>query len=256
MSHELLQHREWNQAALDELNRAYAGRPTAELLTEVVASLSPDIAFANSFGLEDVALAHMLSELPDRPEVFVLDTGRLPQETYDLMERWRNRYDWPLKTMSPDFKQLEPFVTEYGPNAFYQSIELRKRCCHIRKIEPLERALAPHRAWLTGLRREQAATRTQLALFEQDSRGRLKINPLANWSLDDVWAFIKHHKIPYNTLHNQGYPSIGCAPCTRPIAPGEDIRAGRWWWEDPRTKECGLHSRQPRKEAEHATQSP
>jgi phosphoadenosine phosphosulfate reductase len=158
------------------------------------------------------------------------------------MERIRQRYGIALAAYAPEAAAVEALERERGFHSFRRSVEERKHCCHIRKVEPLRRALAPLRAWVTGLRREQALTRTGIAVVEWDAtQGLVKVNPLANWSEPQVWAYIRRHDVPYNTLHDRGYPSIGCAPCTRAIQPGEDIRAGRWWWESPERKECGLH---------------
>ncbi len=223
------------------LNERYWCADPSEILDIALAWAPGAIAFANSFGLEDVVLQHMLLNDSDKVETFVLDTGRLPAETYDLIDRWRLRYGLQFKLLSPQSELLEPFVERHGPNAFYESTELRKSCCAIRKLEPLRRALAGKGAWITGLRKQQSSTRAVLDVFELDQPRRLKVSPLANWSLDQVWDYIRTHDLPYNKLHDQGYPSLGCAPCTRAIAPGEDIRAGRWWWEVNEHRECGLH---------------
>jgi len=168
----------------------------------------------------------------------------LPGETYALIDRVREHYRLPIEVYYPDARTLEAYVRDNGINAFYRSVELRTRCCAIRKSEPLERALAGRGAWITGQRRAQSITRADLATEQFDpAHGMLKFNPLAEWSDDDVWGFLRAHRVPYNPLHDRGYPSIGCAPCTRAIEPGEDLRAGRWWWEHPEHKECGLHRR-------------
>lgn len=199
-------------------------------------------AFANSFGAEDMVLLDVIAAHAPRIEVFTLDTGRLPAETYALMEQVRDRYSVPVRVYFPDTKEVEAWVEQNGPNGFYRSVAQRKQCCHIRKVEPLRRALAGKKAWLTGLRREQSVTRQTLRVREWDETNLLlKFSPLLEWTHDEVWSYLRHHKVPYNALHDQGYPSIGCAPCTRAIAPGEDIRAGRWWWEQPDGRECGLH---------------
>jgi phosphoadenosine phosphosulfate reductase len=202
----------------------------------------PRIGFASSFGAEDMVVLDMLSRLHLRPKVFTLDTGRLPQETYDLMDVARSRYG-AIEIYAPAAARVEEIVGEHGPNLFYRSIELRKLCCHVRKIEPLHRALDGLDAWITGLRREQAPTRTAIAHVEPDraNGSRVKINPLADWTWDAIWTYIRAHDVPYNALHDRGFPSIGCAPCTRAVRPGEDPRAGRWWWEQQDQKECGLH---------------
>ena len=200
------------------------------------------LTFANSFGAEDMVLTDLILRHGLPIEIFSLDTGRLPAETYTLMGEVESRYDTKLKVFFPDTAAVEAYVRGEGINAFYDSMDLRKRCCHIRKVEPLGRALAGKKAWITGLRAAQAATRTSLPTREFDAgNGLEKLNPLVAWSEADVWAYIRLHAVPYNALHDQFYPSIGCAPCTRAVAIGEDVRAGRWWWEDPTAKECGLH---------------
>lgn len=187
----------------------------------------------------------MLVKINPTLDVLVLDTGRFHQETYDLLEESMKKYNLNYKIYFPNTKKIEDFVREYGPNPFYQSIDLRKKCCWIRKIEPLQRALKGYKAWITGLRCKQSITRRGIEKIEWDDNNNLfKINPLADWSADQVWNYVRKNKVPYNKLHDQGFPSIGCAPCTRPIKPGEDIRAGRWWWENPKNRECGLHIKQ------------
>lgn len=214
----------------------------AAVLLQEIHTTHQDVAFANSFGAEDMVLTDLISKYARQIRIFSLDTGRLPPETYALLDQTMNHYGITIYTYFPDAKDIERYITNHGANAFYTSVELRKECCRIRKVEPLKRALAGQQAWLTGLRREQAATRTELPIAEWDEGNRLyKFNPLAEWSQDDVWNYIKAFAVPYNELHDKGFPSIGCAPCTRAIAADEDLRAGRWWWEDPLSKECGLH---------------
>ncbi len=204
-----------------------------------------EVCFANSFGVEDMVLTDLILSEKLPIEIFSLDTGRLPTETYTLIGEVEKRYATRLKIYFPDATDVEAYVRTDGINAFYESVELRKACCGIRKVEPLHRALAGKRAWITGLRAEQSTTRTALAVRAYDEGNRLeKFNPLANWTEEQVWAYIRIFGVPYNALHDQFYPSIGCAPCTRAIAIGEDIRAGRWWWENPESKECGLHVKQ------------
>jgi phosphoadenosine phosphosulfate reductase len=203
----------------------------------------PRIAFASSFGVEDVAVIDMLAGLRRDARVFTLDTGRLPVETYDVMERVRERYGLALEVLTPEREPLEQLQRERGFYSFRSSIEERKRCCGIRKVEPLRRVLGGLDAWITGLRREQSVTRTAVPVIEVDrgNGGIVKVNPLAAWTEAQVWDYVRGREVPYNQLHDQGYPSIGCAPCTRAVASGEDARAGRWWWENPESKECGLH---------------
>lgn len=212
------------------------------VLTEAIHDFAP-VTFANSLGAEDMVLTDIIDRYQLAIDMFSLDTGRLPQETYDLMQVVRERYKTPLRIYFPNVKQVEAYVAEHGVNGFYDSIELRKACCHIRKVEPLRRALQGKRAWITGIRSEQASTRSNLKVSAYDMDNRMqKVNPLLEWSNAEVWEYLKHYDVPYNKLHDKFYPSIGCAPCTRAITPGEDIRSGRWWWESPETKECGLHS--------------
>lgn len=211
------------------------------LLREVARDCSP-ATFANSLGAEDMVLTDMILREKIDLEIFLLDTGRLPLETYDLLAEVEKKYGTLLKVFYPRHDLVEEYVRTNGINAFYESIDLRKGCCHVRKVEPLGRALSGKKAWVTGLRAEQATTRQGLPLHEKDiGNGLEKFNPLSDWSEKDVWAYIAQYDVPYNALHDKFYPSIGCAPCTRSVTPGEDIRSGRWWWESPELKECGLH---------------
>ncbi len=201
-------------------------------------------ALASSLGAEDMVLtdAILCADIPI--EIFTLDTGRLHLETLGVLERVRERYGYDIRVFRPDAAAVERYVSELGLDAIYRSVELRRRCCDIRKVEPLARALAGKSAWVTGLRRAQSATRADLPLKEFDPAHSLwKFNPLAEWSERDVWDYLRSHDVPSNPLHDHGFRSIGCAPCTRPTAAGEDLRAGRWWWEEAQTKECGLHQR-------------
>ena len=214
---------------------------TVAVLEQAVLDFSP-VTFANSLGAEDMVLTDLIAKHQPNIDMFSLDTGRLPQQTYDLMQQVRNKYNVPLLVYYPDAANLELYVAQYGVNGFYDSVESRKACCQVRKVEPLRRALTGTKAWITGMRREQAVTRASLEMsaFDADN-GIQKFNPLLEWTNAEVWEYIKTNDVPYNALHDQFYPSIGCAPCTRAVTPGEDIRAGRWWWEDPQHKECGLH---------------
>ena len=232
---------------LTEALRAAVDDKTAaalEFLRAAVAEFGTngEVTFANSFGAEDVVLTDLILREKLPIEIFSLDTGRLPAETYTLIGEVEQRYRTKLKIFFPDSAAVEQYVRSHGINAFYDSVELRKACCGVRKMEPLRRALAGKKAWITGLRAAQSVTRTGLASREFDEgNGLEKLNPLLAWSEAEVWTYVRLHEVPYNALHDQFYPSIGCAPCTRAIAVGEDVRAGRWWWEDPTTKECGLH---------------
>ncbi len=211
------------------------------VLNEAVVAHSP-VVFSNSLGAEDMVLTDLIAKHFPGIAMFSLDTGRLPQETYELMQQVRARYAIPLQLYFPDAQKIEPFAALHGVNGFYDSVESRKACCHIRKVEPLRRALQGKGAWVTGMRREQAVSRSnlQVSVFDADN-GLQKYNPLLDWSHDEVWDYIHSNDVPYNSLHDRSYPSIGCAPCTRATAGNEDIRAGRWWWESPESKECGLH---------------
>jgi len=207
---------------------------------------SPKVALACSFQAEESVLIDMMHRLVGGGfRIFTLDTGRLNQETYDCMDAIRARYGVCVEVYFPDAMKVQNMVRAHGLNLFYNSIELRKMCCNVRKVEPLNRALKDLNAWMTGLRHEQAVTRADLRKVEidRDHNSIVKINPLIEWSCDQVWNYIRENNVPFNRLHKQAYPSIGCAPCSRAVTPGEDLRAGRWWWENPETKECGLHMR-------------
>lgn len=211
------------------------------LLARIASEYAPAV-FANSLGAEDMLLTDLIVGDGLPIEIFSLDTGRLPLETYDLIAEVKKHYGLALTLYYPQHTLIEAYTRQHGINAFYESVELRKACCHARKVEPLTRALAGKKAWITGLRAQQSSTRSGLPTREyDDANGLIKLSPLADWSEKEVWAYIRLHEVPYNVLHDRFYPSIGCAPCTRPVAVGEDVRAGRWWWEDPQYKECGLH---------------
>ena len=215
---------------------------TLTLRLQAIAGEFRSAAFASSLGAEDMVLTDAIFNLGLPIAVFTLDTGRLPRETLELLERLRGRYSRTVEVFRPEADAVQSYVSAHGVNAFYESIELRKSCCQIRKVEPLSRALAGRDAWVTGLRRSQSTTRTDLPLREFDAaHGMMKFNPLAEWSVGEVWAYLRDRDVPYNNLHDRGYPSIGCEPCTRAIRPGEDVRAGRWWWESRDSKECGIH---------------
>ncbi len=229
---------------LEDLNRRFVAATPQEVLAWGLERFGGRIALSSSFGAEDVALIDMLWRLDRKARVFTLDTLRLHTETYAVIDDIRARYGLEVEVFYPDLGAVDRMVKEHGYNGFYLSVENRKLCCGVRKVEPLERALSGLEAWITGLRRDQAATRTDTAKVESDEvhGGITKLNPLADWSSEDVWAYIKEHDVPYNRLHDRMFPSIGCAPCTRPVRPGEDPRSGRWWWElDPEQKECGIH---------------
>lgn len=232
----------WTQEETARVDQQLDPAAPEAILRWALQAFVPDIALASSFGVEDVVLIDLWWRISPEVRVFTLDTGRLPEETYALMDRIRERYGIAIESYFPGREAVETLERERGFYSFRRSVEERKQCCHIRKVEPLRRALASLRAWVTGLRREQAVTRAGVAVVEWDTaHGLVKVNPLAQWTESKVWAYIREHAVPYNALHDRGYPSIGCAPCTRAILPGEDIRAGRWWWERPEHKECGLH---------------
>jgi phosphoadenosine phosphosulfate reductase len=235
-------------AELAAARRALEDATAGEVLAWAEARFGAGAAIASSFGVEDAVLIDLAASHAPRLRIFTLDTGRLPPETYDVMEAVRRRYGIAIETYFPDGAAVEHLVREKGFFSFRRSVEERKECCAIRKLEPLSRALAGKTAWLTGLRRGQSVTRTELEVLEIDAAhgGIFKLNPLAAWTEAQVWQYAREHSLPVNALHARGYPSIGCAPCTRAVAPGEDIRAGRWWWESPEHKECGLHARKER----------
>ena len=198
--------------------------------------------FSTSFGQEDQVITDLIARNHMNIDLFTLDTGRLFQETYDVFDQTRRKYRKPIRVLYPKTEAVQRLVSEKGPNSFYESVDNRKECCAIRKLEPLQRALSPYNIWITGLRAGQSENRQNLKRFEYDLKfGVIKFNPLLDWTLDDVENYLKEYRVPENKLHKQGYVSIGCAPCTRAIRPGEDIRAGRWWWETSK-KECGLHA--------------
>ena len=214
---------------------------TQATLTRIARDFSPAV-FASSLAAEDMVLTDLILKAGLPIGIFSLDTGRLHPETLAVVDAVKARYDYAITLYHPNQQAVDEYVARNGLNAFYDSIEMRRSCCGIRKVEPLGRALAGNRAWVTGQRRAQSTTRAELAVEEIDAaHGMTKFNPLADWSEEDVWNYIRVNDVPYNALHDQGFPSIGCAPCTRAVQPGEDVRAGRWWWENPEQKECGLH---------------
>ena len=238
----------FTQSQVDELNSKI--NTAQESLQWASEKLHPNVAKASSFGAEDAAIVDMMIKINPKFRFFTLDTGRLPQETYDVMDEMHNvinkkktKYNIQLEVLFPDTSEVEEMVRSKGMNLFYESIENRKLCCQIRKVHPTNRILKTLDGWITGLRRDQTENRNEVKMFEIDHQhdGILKINPIVNWTWDDVWNYIKEKNVPYNKLLDKGFPSIGCEPCTRAIKPGEDRRAGRWWWEQGEHKECGLH---------------
>jgi phosphoadenosine phosphosulfate reductase len=214
---------------------------TRATLARIAADFSPAV-FASSLAAEDMVLTDLILKAGLPIGIFSLDTGRLPPETLAMFDKVKQQYGYDIVQDHPQTEAVDAYVAQNGLNAFYDSVEMRRECCRIRKVEPLGRALAGQKAWVTGQRRAQSSTRAELHVEENDdAHGMTKFNPLADWSEQDVWNYLRDNKVPYNALHDQGYPSIGCAPCTRAVEPGEDVRAGRWWWENPDSKECGLH---------------
>ncbi len=227
---------------IEQLRQSARGLTPAEIIKLSFEEFEKRVNFASSLGEEDQVITDMISKVAPAIEIFTLDTGRLHQETYDLLSKTQKRYKLSFKIYYPDTAAVEKMVKEKGINLFYESIENRKLCCGIRKVVPLQRALKNVDAWICGLRREQSVTRKDIDLFEWDEANeKIKISPLVDWTLDDVHKYIKENNVDVNALHAKGFISIGCAPCTRAVRPGEDIRAGRWWWERPDQKECGLH---------------
>ncbi|WP_201986017.1 phosphoadenylyl-sulfate reductase [Hymenobacter rubidus] len=231
------------EALVDDLRRYLVGQPVPEILSLLADHFPGTASFSTSFGLEDQIITHFIFEndLPIR--VFTLDTGRNFQETYSTWNKTLLRYEKPIEVFAPQTASVEKLLRQKGPNSFYESIENRKECCNIRKVEPLARALAGQKIWVTGIRAEQSANRQTMHPAEWDAAHQLiKVHPLFDWTWEQCWDFAQKNGIPVNPLHQQGFVSIGCAPCTRAIKPGEDFRAGRWWWEDQAAKECGLHA--------------
>ena len=219
-------------------------KPAREILKWGFKKYKDKMVLGSSFGAEDVVLIDMMCNINrNLTRVFTLDTGRLNQETYDLIDKIRKKYDIKVDVYFPNASDVEEMVAIKGMNLMYESVENRKLCCNLRKVEPLKRALKQFDCWITGLRREQSATRNKILKIEVDTLNNniTKLNPLADWTNDEIWRYIREKKVPYNELHDRGYPSIGCEPCTRAIKEGEDPRAGRWWWENDTHKECGLH---------------
>ena len=224
---------------MSDLHRRVA--ETSAILERIARDFTPAV-FASSLAAEDMVLTDLIlkAELPIA--IFSLETGRLHAETLAMIDRVKETYDYDIALFRPDPLAVERYVTQNGLNAFYESVDMRKECCRIRKVEPLGRALAGKRAWITGQRRAQSATRAELAVQEDDlSHAMQKFNPLTDWSEENVWEYLRTNNVPYNALPDRGFPSIGCEPCTSAVQPGEDVRAGRWWWENPESKECGLH---------------
>lgn len=235
----------FSEKYIQQLQEQLGERPLHEALPILVEAFGDAVTFSTSFSFEDQLITHDIAVSGLPVTVFTLDTGRLFPETYSVWSRTLERYSLAIHAYYPRPEQVEPFVAQHGPNAFYTSVENRKTCCHIRKVEPLQRALAGKKVWITGLRSEHSAARHSLPQVEWDAvNGLIKYHPLLHWSTDQVRGEVDRLNIPYNPLHDRGFVSIGCAPCTRAVKEGEDFRAGRWWWEDSSKKECGLHEKQ------------
>jgi len=233
-----------DQNTIQAWNEELEGSSPHDVISFFFKKFPNTIAFSTSMGLEDQALTEIVASIDKNANIFTLDTGRLFPETYDLIDRTSKKYGINIKLYFPDNKAVEEMVNNKGINLFYDSIDNRKQCCQVRKLDPLARAMKEFDGWITGLRKDQSVTRTTMKLVEWDENNNMiKINPLIHWTEEDVQDYIGAKKIPVNPLHNKGFASIGCQPCTRAIEEGEDIRAGRWWWEDPETKECGLHKK-------------
>jgi phosphoadenosine phosphosulfate reductase len=229
---------------IDLLNEQFGEKTPEEVLSFFLTEYKHRIALASSLGAEDQVLTRMIVNIDPDTRIFTLDTGRVFPETYDLMSRSNEKFGIKLKVYFPEAAQVEKMVNEKGINLFYESVENRKLCCSIRKVEPLKRAFEGLDVWICGLRKDQSVTRFFTKMVEWDeTNGLIKVNPLLNWTEKQVWDYIRRYDVPYNELHDKGFPSIGCQPCTRAIKAGEDIRAGRWWWETPENKECGLHKK-------------
>ena len=235
---------------LKELNLKFGEKSAQEVLNFAISEIGISrLLFASSLSIEDQVVTDMLMNVNKDVRIFFIDTGRHFQKTYDLMDATMSKYKFKYEVYAPNGQDLEKLISQSGPNLFYDSQELRKKCCYVRKVEPLKRALSAADAWICGLRRDQSVTRNEVNLFEWDSNYSVfKINPLAQWTEEMVWDYIKRENVPYNNLYDKGFRSIGCQPCTRAVHEGEDIRSGRWWWEDPDKKECGLHVQKKEKE--------
>jgi len=230
------------KAKVEELNKKFQDSTPQEILEYFIKNSDENIALSSSFGAEDQVITDMMLNIDKNVNIFSLDTGRLPYETYSVMDSTNLKYGIKVNVYFPNDNDVENLYKTQGINGFYESIQNRKDCCYVRKIAPLKRALKGLDIWVTGLRASQSVTREDMAAFEWDTGNQvIKFNPLINWSEEDVWEYIKKNSVPYNKLHDKGYPSIGCAPCTRAVKEGEDVRSGRWWWENPEHKECGLH---------------
>ena len=234
----------YTKEEIDSLNIKFADASAQELLQHFMSQYGSRLALSSSLSIEDQALTDMMLRIDPQGCIFTLDTGRLFPETYELIDRTNEHYKVKFKVYCPQTESLQRFVAAEGINPFYESIEKRHACCEVRKLEPLRRAFRDLDVWVCGLRSAQSVTRSDMRLIEWDERhGLLKVNPLIHWTEQQVWDYIKENHVPYNRLHDKGFPSIGCEPCTRAVRRIDDVRAGRWWWESPNHRECGLHSK-------------
>ncbi|KUO65765.1 MAG: phosphoadenosine phosphosulfate reductase [Gracilibacter sp. BRH_c7a] len=228
---------------LKAINKEFINQSPVKVIENMLGRIgSAKIALASSLSIEDQVLTDMLLKIDPKARIFFIDTGRHFQKTYDLMQETMNRYGFHYEVYAPESEDLEALIAEHGPNLFYESVELRKKCCDARKVKPLQRVLKTVEAWICGLRREQSLTRDEIDPLEWDGNYSIyKVNPIALWNEEQVWDYIRKENVPYSNLYQSGFRSIGCEPCTRVVKPGEDVRSGRWWWESPDKKECGLH---------------
>lgn len=228
---------------ISELKQKLVGLDAAQIIEFISDNYGKKAVFSTSFGIEDQVITHLLRQVNSSVDIFTLETGRLFPETYYVWNRTIERYKFPIKAYYPNTEAVQELVSEKGPSSFYESVDNRKECCFIRKIEPLQRAIKGYEIWITGIRSDQSQNREGMDFIEWDDANKIiKIHPLFDWTLEDVEGFLKKNNVPYNPLHDKGFPSIGCQPCTRAVQQGEDFRAGRWWWEDKSKKECGLHA--------------
>ena len=232
-----------NSSKVTELNREFENSPPEDILKWCIDELHPNIAMATSFQAQGMVIIDMLMNIDKRARIFTVDTGRLNQETYDVLDEVRTKYNNNVEVLFPDFNEVEKMVSEKGMNLFFKGRENRLLCCQIRKTNPLNRYLKTLDGWITSIRRDQTEARSTAQKFEIDTLhdNILKVNPIVDWTEEKIWEYIKSNNVPYNKLHDMGYPSIGCEPCTRAVKPGDDPRSGRWWWESDTDKECGIH---------------
>ena len=229
---------------INKIKALVAGRSSEEALSILGREFSGRIVFSTSFGLEDQAITHIIFSHDLPIKIFTLDTGRLFPETYSVWNSTREKYGKKIESYSPNAETVQKMISAKGPNSFYESVDNRLECCYIRKVEPLQRALKGNEVWVTGIRKEQSSDRNNFSSVEWDEKNNIvKFHPIFDWNIEQLKIYIKDNNVPYNTLHDKGFPSIGCQPCTRAVKEGEDIRAGRWWWEDTNKKECGLHAK-------------